>query len=162
MNRILALWPLAVILVAYGLDRLSKWWAAAFLAQHGPTDLTSWLSMQIAYNRGIAFGLLQGVGPLVGWLTIIVLLLLAVFMFSLSQEQWVLKLGLAILIGGAAGNMWDRIVHGRVLDFLVSPVRPGIFNIADVLIYVGIGLCLLSAFLPAPVVATLPAEAPLD
>ena len=162
MHRILGLWPFAVVLLAYGLDRLSKWWATAFLTQHGPTELTAWLSMKIAYNRGIAFGLLQGIGPLVGWLTIIVLLLLAVFLASLDQEQWLLKLGLALLIGGAAGNMWDRIAHGRVLDFLVSPIRPGIFNIADVLIYVGIGLCLLSAFLPAPTVATLPAEAPLD
>ena len=47
------LWPFLVILTAYGLDRVSKWWAADFLAQNGPTELHSLLSIKLAYNRGI-------------------------------------------------------------------------------------------------------------
>ena len=46
-----------VIALAFLADRLSKWWAAAYLAEHGITRLNSWLTLRIAYNRGIAFGM---------------------------------------------------------------------------------------------------------
>ena len=150
MNWMRSLWPFGVIFIAYGLDRFSKWWAADFLALNGPTELHSLLSIKEAYNRGIAFGMFQGIGPLVGWLTIGVVIVLTISMLRLPEGSNLMKLGMSILIGGALGNMWDRIVHGEVLDFLVTPIRAGIFNVADVLIYVGIGICFIAAFLPEP------------
>lgn len=49
-------------------------------------------------------------------------------------------MGLAILIGGASGNLVDRLFVGEVLDFIQTPLPTGIFNLSDVLIYVGLAL----------------------
>ena len=51
------MFPFLMILLAFGLDRLSKWWAAAYLAEQGPTEIHPLLTLYPAYNRGIAFGL---------------------------------------------------------------------------------------------------------
>ena len=135
------------IIFAFLADRLTKLWAAAFLAEHGVTRINSWLTIREAYNRGIAFGLFQGIGPIVGWLTVGVVLALFVYLIRLPKRAWLLRLGLAILIGGALGNLVDRIVVGEVLDFIQMPFRQGIFNVADVMIYLGVGLTALGGWL---------------
>lgn len=135
------------ILLAFLADRLTKWWAAAFLAEHGVTRLNNWFTVSEAYNRGIAFGLFQGIGPFVGWLTVGVLLGLFVYLVRLPKQAWLLRLGLAILIGGALGNLVDRVIVGEVLDFIQTPLRPGIFNVADVMIHLGIILTFLGGWL---------------
>lgn len=136
-----------VIVFAFLIDRATKLWAAQFLAENGPTQLHAWLTIQETYNRGIAFGMFQGIGPLVGWLTILVVIALSVYLVRTPKELWLMRLGLAILIGGALGNLVDRIFAGYVLDFIETPFRQGIFNMADVLIYVGIGLTILGSIL---------------
>lgn len=136
-----------VIVFAFLIDRVTKLWAAQFLAENGPTQLHAWLTIQETYNRGIAFGMFQGIGPLVGWLTILVVIALSVYLVRTPKELWLMRLGLAILIGGALGNLVDRIFAGYVLDFIETPFRQGIFNMADVLIYVGIGLTILGSIL---------------
>lgn len=146
---------LTIIAAGFAADRLAKWWAAAFLAEHGAVRFNRFLAIHETYNEGIAFGLLQGVGPLIGWLSLAVVAGLLVYMIRLPRALWLARLGLALLIGGAAGNLLDRIVDGRVLDFIVTPFRPGIFNIADLLINVGMGLIIISAIWQRA-----PAEAP--
>ena len=135
------------ILLAFFADRLTKWWAAAFLAEHGVTRLNEWLTIQEVYNRGIAFGMFQGIGPVVGWLTVGVLLGLFVYLIRLPKQAWLLRLGLAVLIGGAMGNLVDRIFVGEVLDFIQTPFRQGIFNVADVMIYLGVFLAIVGSWL---------------
>lgn len=134
------------MLLAFLADRLSKWWAAAYLAEHGMTRLTSWLTIREAYNRGIAFGMFQGIGPLVGWLTLLLLVALFVYLVRLPRQAWLLRLGLAVLIGGAMGNLVDRIFVGVVLDFIETPLRQGIFNVADVMIHLGVILTILGSW----------------
>ena len=135
------------MLLAFLADRFTKWWAAAYLAEHGVTRLNRWLTISEAYNRGIAFGLFQGIGPVVGWLTIGVLLGLFVYLLRLPKQARLLRLGLAVLIGGALGNLIDRIAVGEVLDFIQTPLRPGIFNVADVMIHLGLILAILGSWL---------------
>jgi signal peptidase II len=135
-----------MILLAFGLDRLSKWWVAAYLAEQGPTERHPFLSLYPTYNRGIAFGLAQGVGPIVGWLSIIVVVGLLAYLVRLPRSMGLMRVGLALLIGGALGNMVDRITVGQVLDFITTPFRPGVFNVADVMIYAGVLLALAGAF----------------
>ncbi|HSG19009.1 MAG TPA: signal peptidase II [Anaerolineae bacterium] len=132
------MFPFFLIILAFGLDRLSKWWAAAYLAEQGPTQLHPLLILYPIYNRGVAFGLAQGIGPIVGWLSIIIVLGLFLYMRRLPRCMWLMRAGLALLIGGALGNLVDRITAGQVLDFITTPLRPGVFNIADVMIYLGI------------------------
>ena len=61
--------------------------------------------------------------------------------------MWLLRIGLALIIGGAMGNLIDRVTAGQVLDFIQTPLRPGVFNVADVMINTGVVLSLLGAFL---------------
>lgn len=138
-----------VILAAFAIDRLSKWWVAAYLAEHGPTRVHPWLTLRATYNRGISFGLLQGIGPLVGWLSLFVLVGLLYYLTRLPRRARVARFGLALVIGGAFGNLVDRIIAGQVLDFLETPFRQGVFNAADLFINVGMLLFILATLLAA-------------
>ena len=138
--------PYLLILLAFLADRISKWWAAAYLAEHGPTTFNDFFTLHETYNRGIAFGLLQGSGPLVGWFTIGIVASLLVYMMRLPREERLMRMGLALLIGGALGNLVDRVTAGEVLDFIQTPLRSGIFNVADVMIHLGLIVVLAGAF----------------
>ncbi len=132
--------PYLPILLALLADQLSKRWAAVFLNENGATQIHPLLTVRETYNEGIAFGMFQGIGPAVGWLTIAVVVGLFLYLNRVPREQRMLRMGLALMIGGALGNLIDRITAGQVLDFLETPLRPGIFNVADVFIYLGIFL----------------------
>ncbi|MBK8902144.1 MAG: signal peptidase II [Anaerolineaceae bacterium] len=136
-----------VMLLAFLADRFSKWWVAAYLAENGPLRVTSWLTIREVYNRGIAFGLFQGIGPVMGWLTLLLLLGIFVYLVRLPRQAWLMRLGLAVLVGGAMGNLVDRIFAGMVLDFIETPLRQGVFNVADVLIHLGVILAILGNWL---------------
>lgn len=137
--------PYFLILLAFLADRLTKWWAASFLAENGPTEINSFLFVRETYNRGIAFGMFQGIGPIVGWLTIVVIAGMVVYLALLPKQERLMRIGLALAIGGALGNLVDRISAGEVLDFIQLPFRTGIFNVADVMIQLGIAMVLLAS-----------------
>ncbi len=129
--------PYIIIVIIFAADRLTKLWAANFLAENGPTELHPYLTIVEAYNRGIAFGMFQGVGPLIGWLTIGVVIAMLVYIKQTPRHMWLIRVGLALIVGGALGNQVDRILVGEVLDFIKTPLRWGIFNVADISINVG-------------------------
>ena len=84
---------------------------------------------------------------MVGWLSILILAGLYVYLARLPRQQGLLRIGLALLIGGALGNLVDRITTGQVLDFMETPLRPGVFNVADVMINMGTLLVLVGGLL---------------
>ncbi len=139
--------PYLLILVAFAADRLTKWWATNNLTDTSPVHMHEYLTLYPTYNRGIAFGFMQGIGPLVGWLSIAVVFGLFIYMVRVPRSMWLLRIGLALIIGGAMGNLIDRVTAGQVLDFIQTPIRPGIFNVADIMINTGVVLSLLGAFL---------------
>jgi signal peptidase II len=132
--------------IAFALDRLSKWWMVGYLAEHGETAVNAFLTLRETHNRGVALGLFQGSGTLVGWLTVAVLAGLFVYMVQLPPQQWLMRAGVAVLVGGAAGNLWDRLTVGAVLDFIEVRPLPTVFNVADILIYVGLFLLLVGTY----------------
>ena len=134
------------MLLAFLADRLTKWWAGDYLTEHGLTRVNEWLTFRAAYNRGISFGMFQGIGPAVGWITLLFLLGLFIYQMRLPKQAWLLRLGLAVLIGGAMGNLVDRIFVGEVLDFIQTPLRQGIFNVADMMIHLGMILVFLGVW----------------
>jgi len=136
--------PYLLIFLAFLADRLSKWWALSFLDENGPTQINSFLYVRETYNRGIAFGMFQGIGPIVGWLTIAVVVGMVVYLVRLPRQERIMRIGLALVIGGALGNLVDRVSAGEVLDFIQMPFRTGIFNVADMMIQLGIILVLLA------------------
>ncbi len=137
--------PYFLILLAFLSDRLSKSWAAAYYAEHGPTTLHPLFSLRQTYNRGVALGLFQGIGPIIGWLSIGVVIGLFIYLVQTPRELRWLRVGLALIIGGALGNLVDRITAGQVLDFIETPLRSGVFNVADMMIYLGLLLTLLAS-----------------
>ena len=114
--------PYFIILFAFAADRLSKWWASNNLSDSGPVYLGEYISLYPTYNRGIAFGLMQGIGPLVGWFSIAVVIGLFIYMVRVPRSMWLMRIGLAFIIGGAMGNLIDRVTVGEVLDFIQTPI----------------------------------------
>lgn len=139
------MWPYILILLAFAADRFSKWWVAGNVADHAPIQINQYLTIQKTYNEGIAFGLFQGIGPAVGWLTVVVILGLVFYLVQVPRNEWLIRAGLGLMIGGALGNMLDRIVAGEVLDFIQTPLRSGIFNVADVMINLGMVLIVIGS-----------------
>lgn len=144
---LVALLSYTLILLAFAADRLSKWWVGGFLAENGATRVNSLLVIRQTYNRGIAFGMMQGIGPAVGWLSIMIVVGLFVYLIRIPRSMWLVRVGLALVIGGALGNLVDRVTAGQVLDFIETPLRPGVFNVADLMINLGLLLSIAGAFL---------------
>lgn len=125
-------------LIVFLLDRLSKWWVTVSLA-HGETiQIYDLFVLQATYNRGMVFGLLQGTATWMGWLSILVIGGLILYLARLPKGAWLIRIGLALVIGGALGNLIDRLLYGQVLDFISTPLLPWVFNVADIFINSGI------------------------
>jgi signal peptidase II len=135
--------PYIIIILAFAADRLSKWWATNYFSGNGPIEIGTFLTLNPTYNQGISFGMFQGIGRLVGWISIIIVIGLFIYMVRTPKSMWMLRIGLALIIGGALGNMIDRIVAGEVLDFIQATIRPGVFNIADVMVNTGMIISLI-------------------
>ena len=93
-------------------------------------------------NSGAAFSLLRHGAPLFITIAVIILVALAVYILRMAEISRVFGAGAGLLAGGTAGNLWDRIVSGRVIDYIHFRYW-AIFNLADAAIVVGIGLIVL-------------------
>jgi signal peptidase II len=138
---------LLVAAVVVGLDQLSKHWAVSQL-NDGHTVHVLWtLQFNLAFNSGMAFGGGQGLGPLIGFIAVVVVVFLLLSLRQASGKLSVVAIGL--IVGGAMGNIVDRLfredawLHGRVVDFIDFQWFP-IFNIADMCVNVGGGLLIVS------------------
>ena len=99
-------------------------------------------------DLGAAFGILQNAGPLLVVTSIIGMATILIYLFNPGFAHPLMRAGLALMLGGAIGNLIDRIVSGRVVDFLKVPHWPA-FNFADSAITIGV-LLLLWAMLQEP------------
>ena len=132
---------------AFLLDRLSKSWAAGDLLQRrgGEMPLIDGV-IQFCYaeNEGMAFSLLWGnAGILIGFSGLMMLVLLLILLFAKQMPRLMLA-SLALMLGGGIGNLYDRILYGRVIDFLMLQfVEFAIFNVADVFVCCGAVLFVL-------------------
>jgi signal peptidase II len=113
----------------------------------GPNEGTSmpllgdWLRLTLVHNTGVAFGLFQGF-PQIFTLTSILISIGAVIFYRLQlphNQPWV-QASIGLIVGGAFGNIIDRIRLGFVIDFVHVSWFPGIFNVADSAITVGVGM----------------------
>ncbi len=134
----------ALAVAVTGIDQLSKAIARGAVAPGERIDLIAGTGIVRVANRGIAFGLLDHAGTalLVAVAVVFTVVLAAVLVGSGRRGLW---LPVGLLVGGAVGNLIDRIREGFVTDFLDLPAWPA-FNLADVAITAGV-LILLAAFL---------------
>ncbi len=135
------------------LDLLSKAWANTALEPSvRQTFVPSLLNFVLVKNTGLAFSMANQSGLLAKLLSGFVFIALLYYygrryIFAKESEPFLQQLGLSIIIGAAAGNLFERLLYGHVTDFLeFAFVSFPVFNVADVLIDTGIGLMLISMF----------------
>lgn len=130
----------AVAAAAFALDQIAKILALAHL--HYDTSvplLGQWLQLTLTRNVGSAFGLVTSRSlPIAASALVCVVILAYVFCGALARAPG-RSIPLGLVVGGALGNLLDRIRSGGVLDFIDLRVWP-VFNLADVAITVGVGL----------------------
>lgn len=109
--------------------------------------LGSWLVLVMQRNRGGVFGIMQGKGYLFVILSVIALGVVAWMLRQAGPKQRLLRVALGLVVAGATGNLYDRLMLGHVRDFLyVEAIRYPAFNLADTCICVAAGLLILSVF----------------
>ncbi|HEY7947838.1 MAG TPA: signal peptidase II [Acidimicrobiales bacterium] len=126
----------SVAAVVVVVDQLTKSWAVRRLS-HGDIHLVWKLDLELSYNSGASFGLARGWGPVIAGVAIsAVVILLSTVRRARSTG---LTVALGLVIGGALGNLADRIVghhHGAVVDFIALHFWPT-FNVADSCVVIG-------------------------
>ncbi len=143
---------LAVAAAVAVADQLVKWWAIpALSATPGGVEVTSFFNLVMVWNRGVSFGLLGG-AALPPWLLAafagLVAVGLAVWLTRVSG-RW-LGIGIGLIVGGAVGNIVDRLRYGAVADFLdfhIGAYHWPAFNVADAAISVGLVVLVIDSLL---------------
>lgn len=122
------------------IDQISKKMVDRELNQNEKIHIYKKLYFVKVYNYGAAYGVLKNKRKFLIIMTIISIIVLLFLGFCFEQNEFSIRLGLAIIIAGALGNLIDRIKYGYVIDFLYIKSKfkkVPIFNIADVAIFVG-------------------------
>jgi signal peptidase II len=135
------------------LDQLTKWIAVDSLSLHEVVPVMPSLNMTLAYNYGAAFSFLAGAGGWQRWFFIIlalgVSLVLLVWLKKLKPNAKMEAISIALILGGALGNVIDRFIYGYVIDFIdvyYQSYHWPAFNIADSAICVGAVLLIIDSF----------------
>lgn len=144
-------YALAVLVIA--LDQLSKYWVSANFTYGQPWVITDFFNLTLLHNTGAAFSFLSDAGGWQRWFFAVVAVsvsaVLVVWMARLAAAQrWVLT-ALALVLGGAIGNLYDRVVLGYVVDFIVVHYEQHYwpaFNLADSAICVGAAMLIIDSF----------------
>ena len=141
----------AVVIFA---DWETKRLVSASLELYRPMEVFSWLNITLAHNYGAAFSFLANAGGWQRWffvvLAIVVSIVLLVWLIRLPRREWLSGLGLGLILGGAVGNVADRIRLGYVVDFIDvhwAGWHYPAFNVADSAITCGVVLLLLDMVL---------------
>ncbi len=132
---------LAFIAVGLGIDQAFKWWMLYVynIGANQPVSLTPFLNLVLVWNPGVSYGWFRDFGPwvLISGQSLIVLLL---WMWLAGSKDRVSALAVGLIIGGALGNIADRVMYGAVADFFHLfgfGFNWYIFNLADVIIVAG-------------------------
>ena len=128
-------------------DQLTKAWTRArFQPSESLPVLPPVFQLTYVQNTGAAFGIFQGRTTLfILCSTAVIAWIVVEFWRWRRQPMTLTLLGLALVLGGAVGNLIDRLWLGYVTDFLDFRVWP-VFNVADTCITIGVGVCLLASF----------------
>jgi signal peptidase II len=146
----LVLLDIAGVVVA--LDQWTKWLVRKNLPFEG-TWLPEWLGWLSPYarivhwyNSGAAFGMFQNGNLIFTVLAFIVIGAIIYYYPRVEQEDWTLKLAMGLQLAGASGNLIDRLIMGKVTDFISIGTFP-VFNVADSSISIGVAVLLLGVWI---------------
>jgi signal peptidase II len=156
MRKLHLLIALSVVI----LDRVAKWAVARNIALHDSIPvIPDFFRITHVENRGAAFGLFADspsewkIAVLVLF-SVVALVIVSALLWRNSHAMSTTGVGLALILGGAIGNLWDRLVSGKVVDFLlfyIGQYQWPAFNVADSAIVIGAGLLVIEIlFTKAP------------
>jgi signal peptidase II len=139
----------------FALDRVSKWFIDTHVSFYDRYRvIPGFFEIVRSQNRGIAFGIFDNLTS--EWRTILLIaasliavIAMAAILWNAQRHDRFALWGLSLILGGASGNVFDRIASGQVTDFLLFYIRDyqwPTFNIADSAIVIGCGLLLLDQF----------------
>ncbi len=134
-------------------DQITKYAASSMLLMHEPVAVLPFFNFTLMHNTGAAFSFLADQGGWQRWffavLALVVSIVLAVWLYRLkTHEKW-LAMALSLVLGGAIGNLIDRVYYGYVIDFIdvyYNAWHWPAFNIADSAISVGAVMLVIDAF----------------
>tara|TARA_E500000331_G_scaffold119376_1_gene116555 strand:- start:53 stop:544 length:492 start_codon:yes stop_codon:yes gene_type:complete len=135
---------LFIVLVIFFLDRISKFYVISQSEKNLSYDLfqSKFLNISLIWNEGIAFGLLSfEKDHFYNILTILILIVVILILFMIFKSEGLKKYSLMMILGGALGNLYDRIFFGAVPDFIdfhVGNFHWFIFNVSDIFITLGV------------------------
>ncbi len=142
---------MAVLVIV--IDQLAKAWVRANIPVGSTYEiipgLSQWAQFLHIQNTGAAFGMFQAGGLIFTVVAIVVAVAIVYYSFRIQGDAWALRLILGLQLGGALGNLIDRLFFGTVTDFisLLAIWNAPIFNIADASITIGVVLMLLTMLL---------------
>ena len=142
-----------IILIIFLIDRFSKLFVIKLDSQNHSSEifLSKFLNIQLIWNEGVAFGLLSFEdGKLYNIITVFILLVILVIFFMIVKSNGVKKYSLLMIVGGALGNFYDRVLNKAVPDFIdfhIGNFHWFIFNIADIFITIGVIFMILMEFI---------------
>lgn len=138
--------------ISIALDQWTKWLVRENIG-FGEQWLPEWLSWLSPYarfvhwaNSGAAFGMFQDGNQIFKVLAFIVIGAIIYYFPQVENEDWTLKLAMGLQLGGASGNLIDRLLKNEVTDFISVGTFP-IFNIADASISIGVAVLLLGVWI---------------
>jgi signal peptidase II len=156
INRIYSVRRLGLVCLAAAFlsDALHKSWMLYVydIAEKSPVKVLPFLDLVMVWNYGISYGLFQQDSDLGRWLLIGVksLIVIGLFIWLWRSSCRLTTLGLGLVIGGALGNMLDRLLYGAVADFFhfhIGSFSWYVFNLADVWIVAGVMVLLYESFI---------------
>lgn len=147
---------LTLAVIIFAIDQFSKSYMRNWLRPHEPQEVFAFFKWVLVYNQGAAFSFLSDGDSWQKWLligiSVLVSLWLVTMILRLRPGERLVGYGYALILGGALGNLWDRMMFGRVTDFILLHYENWYFpafNIADCAITFG-ALCLLLAIFVYP------------
>jgi signal peptidase II len=140
-------WATALTGLVFVLDQVTKQAVVDHVAKGDPVEAILGVKISNVRNDGIAFGLLQGAADGVVLALTIGALAMLVAYFAAHATRPGLWFAVGLVVGGALGNLADRIRIGAAIDFVDPPLWPA-FNVADIAIVMGVGLLVLALLAP--------------
>jgi len=138
------------------LDQISKLWISSHFTYGESIHVTDFFNLVLWHNSGAAFGFLSDAGSWQRWFFTVIAVAASIWIVRLLRQhaqETLFCLALALVLGGAIGNLIDRVAYGYVVDFLDfywNTSHFPAFNVADAAISVGAALMILDSFRKKP------------
>ena len=139
---------LIIVITVFFIDRLTKYYIVNLSEIENSVDMyvTSYLNLYLIWNKGIAFGLLSaGEGLIYNFITVAIGIIILIILYMIWKNDNIQRFFLLLIMGGALGNFYDRLIYKAVPDFIdlhFYGYHWFVFNVADIFISIGI-VCLI-------------------